>query len=74
MLRLVLLLLYLAASFASPQTKGGGGLDPNGLKAQSPPPRATGDIGGGWDPDGRSAPRPPARPTVDAGGGWDPNG
>jgi hypothetical protein len=71
MLRLVLLLLYLAASFASPQNKIGGGLDPNGFKAQSPP---TADSGGGLDPDGRSAPKPPVGPTVDAGGGWDPNG
>ena len=47
MLRLVLLLLYLAASFSAPiHTKGGGGLDPDGLTAQTP------DGGGGWDPDG----------------------
>ena len=46
MLRLVLLLLYLAGSFAiSSHTKIGGGWDPNGLKP-------TLDIGGGWDPDG----------------------
>ncbi len=50
MLRLVVLLLYLIASYSSDQDKGGGGLDPDGLTAQ--PPLATGDIGGGLDPDG----------------------
>jgi len=50
MLRLVLLLLYLVASYSSFQGDTGGGLDPNGLDAQPPPP--TGDIGGGLDPDG----------------------
>jgi hypothetical protein len=49
MLRLVLLLLYLAGSFAvSGRTEIGGGWDPDGLNA--PPP--TTDSGGGWDPDG----------------------
>jgi hypothetical protein len=48
MLRLVLLLLYLIASFSisSPQTKGGSGADPLGL---NPPPPQT-DGGGGLDP------------------------
>ncbi len=51
MLRLVLIVLYLAASLsASPHTKIGGGLDPDGLKA--PPPPTTVDIGGGLDPNG----------------------
>jgi hypothetical protein len=51
MLRLVLLVLYLAASLSvSTHTKIGGGLDPNGLKA--PPTTTTVDSGGGWDPDG----------------------
>jgi len=49
MLRLVLLLLYLVASYSSVQGDGGGNLDPNGL-TQPPPP--TGDTGGGWDPNG----------------------
>jgi hypothetical protein len=54
MLRLVLLVLYLAASFpASPHTKIGGGLDPDGLNAPSPPPPVTTEgIGGGLDPNG----------------------
>ncbi|HWM94013.1 MAG TPA: hypothetical protein VN493_24860 [Thermoanaerobaculia bacterium] len=47
MLRLVLLLLYLAASYSL--ADAGGGWDPNGL-TQPPPP--SGDIGGGWDPNG----------------------
>jgi cation transporter-like permease len=51
MLRLVLLVLYLAASLSAPQhTKIGGGLDPDGLTA--PPTTKTVDIGGGWDPNG----------------------
>jgi hypothetical protein len=49
MLRLVLLLIYLAASYSSAQTDIGGGLDPDGLNAQPP---STIDIGGGWDPNG----------------------
>lgn len=67
MLRLLLLVLYLAALSASDQAKSGGGWDPNGLTAPAPP---TADSGGGWDPDGLSTPAPPA----DIGGGWDPNG
>ena len=48
MLRLVLLLLYLAASFSAPShIKIGGGLDPNGLTAQS-----SGDDHGNLDPNG----------------------
>lgn len=50
MLRLVVLLLYLIASYSAGQIKTGGGLDPDGKPAQPPP--ATGDIGGGWDPNG----------------------
>ncbi len=60
MLRLLLLLLYLAASYASGPAKIGGGWDPNGIKPQAPPPTTTGDIGGGWDPDGRSVQQQPA--------------
>jgi hypothetical protein len=54
MLRLVLLVLYLAAWFpASPHTKIGGGWDPNGLNAPPPPPPVTTEgIGGGLDPNG----------------------
>ena len=63
MLRLVLLVLYLAASFsASTHTKIGGGLDPNGLHVQSA------DGGGGLDPDGLHV------QSADGGGGLDPNG
>jgi hypothetical protein len=48
MLRLVLLVLYLAASFsASTHTQGGGGCDPDGLTAQT-----AGDLTGNLDPDG----------------------
>ena len=72
MLRLLLLLLYLAASYASTPAQGGVGIDPDGLKVQAPPPTTTGDIGGGWDPNGRAARVP--QPTANAGGGWDPNG
>ena len=47
MLRLVLLLLYLAGSFAtSSHTKSGGGLDPDGLNALA------GDLTGNLDPNG----------------------
>jgi hypothetical protein len=84
MLRVVLVLLYLAASsFTALQTDPGGGLDPLGLGSQSP----TADYGGGYDPDGApkadygagydpngaSSPSP-AAPTSDAGAGNDPNG
>jgi hypothetical protein len=51
MLRLVLLVLYLAASWAT-ATDIGGGLDPNGLAAQAPPSTPVADSGGGWDPNG----------------------
>jgi hypothetical protein len=44
MLRLVLLVLYLTASFSLSQTDGGGGMDPLGLD--------TLDRGSGWDPAG----------------------
>lgn len=47
MLRLVLLVLALAAPFWA-STDIGGGWDPNGLN--TPPP--TTDAGGGWDPNG----------------------
>lgn len=46
MLRLVLLALYLIASYSSGQVDIGGGLDPNGRTTP------TTDIGGGWDPNG----------------------
>jgi hypothetical protein len=49
MLRLLLLVLYLIASYSSVQTKTGGGWDPNGLTAPTPP---TADEGGGLDPNG----------------------
>lgn len=66
MLRLVLLVLYLASLYSLDLTKGDltGNLDPNGLTAQPP-----GDIGGGLDPDGLTA-----QPPGDIGGGLDPNG
>jgi hypothetical protein len=48
MLRLVLLVLSLAAPFWT-STDTGGGWDPNGLT--TPPPPST-DAGGGWDPNG----------------------
>ena len=35
---------------ATPTTKEGGGVDPNGLNAPAPPPPS--DAGGGWDPNG----------------------
>lgn len=53
MLRLVLLLLYLAGSFStSSQMKIGGGWDPNGLTAPARPSTPTVDSGGGLDPNG----------------------
>lgn len=64
MLRLVLLALYLFASYSLGQAQLGGGLEPNRLAAQQ-----LGDIGGGLDPDGAAEP-----PTSDIGGGLDPNG
>lgn len=76
MLRLVLLVLYLIASYSSGQAPIGGGLDPDGRPLPTvdggggldPDGKPTTDIGGGWDPDGRPS------PTVDGGGGLDPNG
>lgn len=46
MLRLVLLALYLIASYSSGQANIGGGWDPDGQ------PTPTSDIGGGLDPNG----------------------
>ena len=66
MLRLVLLVLYLAWSYSSGQAKGGGGTDPNGLTAQ-------GDLTGNLDPNGLTS-QPPSTPAGDIGGGLDPNG
>lgn len=80
MLRLVLLVLYLIASYSSLNAPSsgdaGGGWDPNGRPSPTvdggggldPDGKPTTDIGGGWDPDGRPS------PTVDGGGGLDPNG
>lgn len=62
MLRVVLLLLYLTASFSWSQADSGQNLDPDGQ------PAPTADIGGGLDPDGQPA------PTSDHGGNLDPNG
>ena len=68
MLRLVLLLLYLAGSFAVfGRTEGGGGWDPLGLNAPTPQV----DGGGGLDPLGLDSPPPP---EPDRGSGWDPWG
>jgi hypothetical protein len=72
MLRLVLLVFYLASLYSSGQTKIGGGLDPNGLNAPTSSPTADG--GGGCDPDGLKLNMPPSIPTTDGGGGLDPNG
>jgi hypothetical protein len=47
MLRLVLLLLYLVASYSLSQADLHGNLDPNGSLAQP-----TGDLHGNLDPDG----------------------
>ncbi|HEX7186101.1 MAG TPA: hypothetical protein VF756_30020 [Thermoanaerobaculia bacterium] len=78
MLRFVLLLLYLFASYstASQTVDAGGGYDPDG----SP----TANAGGGYDPNGASLSplaaadplgvNPPPTPTADAGAGNDPNG
>lgn len=50
MLRLVLLVSYLIASFSIlPNAKQGGGWDPLGLNAPPPPQEET-DRGSGWDP------------------------
>jgi len=49
MLRLVVLLLYLIASYSAGQAKIGGGLDPDGLTTQPPP---AGDLHGNLDPNG----------------------
>lgn len=49
MLRLVLLALYLFASYSLlPPTEKSGGADPSGLTPTPPP--AQSDGGGGWDP------------------------
>jgi hypothetical protein len=64
MLRLVLLLLYLFASFSNSPEKQGGSLDPLGVN--SPPPMT--DAGGGYDPNGGGT------TSSDAGAGYDPNG
>jgi hypothetical protein len=70
MLRLALLLLYLAALFsASTHTKIGGGLDPNGLHAQTPPATPALNGGGGCDPNGLTA-----QSSGDLHGNLDPNG
>ena len=60
MLRLVLLVLYLAWLSSSGQAKIGGGLDPNGMTAQ-------GDLHGNLDPDGLTA-------QGDRTGNLDPDG
>lgn len=65
MLRLILFLVYLAATTSTaPQIKQGGGIDPLGLN--TPPPPTTTDAGGGYDPNGAA--------ETDAGAGNDPNG
>jgi hypothetical protein len=66
MLRLVLLVLYLAWLSSSGQAKIGGGLDPDGLTAE-------GDLHGNLDPNGLTA-QPPSTFAGDIGGGLDPNG
>jgi hypothetical protein len=51
MLRLILFLVYLAATTSTaPQIKQGGGIDPLGLN--TPPPPTTTDAGAGYDPNG----------------------
>jgi hypothetical protein len=49
MLRLVLLVLYLASLYSSGPNKIGGGLDPDGLHAPATP---VGDLHGNLDPNG----------------------
>jgi hypothetical protein len=72
MLRLVLLALYLAASFASSPPAQQQSFHHLKTPAQAPPATPTADIGGGLDPDGLRATTPTA--TADIGGGLDPNG
>lgn len=67
MLRLVLLVLYLVASFSSTTAQRGSGWDPLGLNAPTPQV----DGGGGLDPLGLDSPPPP---EPDRGSGWDPWG
>lgn len=67
MLRLVLLVLYLATSFFSSSDRGSG-WDPYGLNT---PPASETDGGSGWDPAGLDTP-PPSE--TDGGGGADPLG
>ena len=67
MLHLVLLVLYLAASYSAGQAKQSSGWDPNGLKA----PPSTGDLTGNLDPDGLTALTPP---TANIGHPLDPKG
>lgn len=64
MLRLVLLVIYLAALYSSGQSKTGGGLDPLGLPAQT-----QGDRSANLDPDGLTV-----QPQGDRSGNLDPNG
>lgn len=71
MLRLLLLALYLAASFAASPPAHQQGRQHLGTAAQAPPTTPTAGIGGGLDPDGLRATVPS---TTDIGGGLDPNG
>jgi hypothetical protein len=64
MLRLVLLVLYLAALYSSGQSKAGGGLDPLGLTAQPQVDRSA-----NLDPDGLTV-----QPQSDLHANLDPNG
>lgn len=61
MLRLVLLALYLIASYSSGQANIGGGLDPNGRTTP------TTDVAGNLDPNGGTA-------QGDVAGNLDPDG
>lgn len=72
MLRLLLLALYLAATFAASPPNQKQIHQHLGTAAQAPPTTPTTDSGGGWDPDGLHATTPVT--TADVGGGWDPNG
>jgi len=73
MLRLVLLAIYLAASYSAgqpaPKADVSAGLDPNGLTVEIEPP--TTDVKAGLDPDGITAQTPA---TADVRAGLDPNG
>ena len=64
MLRLVLLLLYLASWYSSGHANIGGGWDPDGAP--------TVNLHGNLDPNGLTAQTPP--PTVDLHGNLDPDG